>query len=516
MHRRILIGIAAGIAVFTLGIGFFTLPGVSSPAWLSPDETAAAVSGIVFGRTGSFAISDPLLTAYPWLHPRSFVAVDGAMVPVGFLGMPLLAAAVSLVFGGAGLPFVTPILALLSLIPLWSVSRSWGRIGQLATIFAWLAFPTVLLYANRGMFANLPVVCLAIWAAWLVWMFRRWTAIAAAGLLTGIALLMRPIEAVWILPWVVAGYCLRDRGPNDARNRFWDIAAFSAPVLIAAAIGAVLAWKTYGSPLAVGYQLRDPSLIAASSAATDVHVSLRESWTFGFHPRNVWFNVRAYLFSFLLPWTSTSAAAAILAWRERKNRPWIALGAWTVGILCLVYGQGIYLDNVRSGAITLGNSFLRYLLPFSVVFVLAFGWFCGWLAARGRRIGAACAILCVVFLASLGLWTAYNRDEEGLNQDRLELAKYADARANALDILAPGTVVFSERSDKIFFPAFRAVSPMPSTDRLRTFLDADAAPMALYARTADDAALSKWLADGFRLEAVLEAGNETLYTVAKP
>jgi hypothetical protein len=438
------------------------------------------------------------------------------MVPVGFLGMPLFVSGVSSLFGDVGLLVVTSILALLTLIPLWSISRRWGRVGQIATVFGWLSFPTVLLYANRGLFANLPVVCLAIWASWLVWTFRRWTAFAGAGLLTGLALLMRPTEAVWVLPWVLAAYLRSDRKPDERKWSIRELAVFALPVIIVAGLGAFLAWQTYGSPFAVGYQLRDPSTIATTGTAAPDHVSLLESWSFGFHPRNVWFNIRAYLLWFMLPWTAICAAAAAFAWREKQNRFWIALGAWTIGSLCLIYGQGIYLDNVKADAVTLGNSFLRYVLPFSVVFVLSFGWFCGHLTTRGKRIGTMCAIVCIAFITGLGLWTAYGHDEEGLNQDRIELAKYAAVRSGAEGLLDAGTVVFSERSDKVFFPAFRAVSPMPTTERLRAFLGADDAPMALYIRTADDATRATWLADGFRIEPVLDAGNETLYTVTKP
>lgn len=511
MKYRFLLPLATVIAVLTAASFLFVLFGVPGNVYLSPDENATAISAQVMADTGSFAIQDPILQAYPWLHPRSFVTFGNALVPVGFLGMPLVTAALLKLTGTAGMALFTPILVLTCLIPLWSAARRWGRPAQVAAVISWLTFPTVLLYANRGLFANLPVVCLAIWSVWFVWKWRSRTASVIAGLLAGLALLLRPTEAIWVLPWILTAYVSRDVKRNELKTHIGHAILFFIPLLAVAAIGAFLAWKTYGSPFVIGYQLRDPSTVAATTSAVSQRVSWFESWPFGFHPRNVWFNVSSYLIGFLLPWTAIFVAAGALAWRERKNRLWILCASWTVGILCIVYGQGIYQDTVTPNAATLGNSFLRYILPVSAIAAVSVAWFCGWLSKGLKRYGTGLAILCVFLLAALGIWNATIRDEEGLAQDRIELERYATIRSDASAVLPDDSVVFSDRSDKIFFPLWRAASPMPSADLIRSFASSTGVTVAVFLRTTESSKLGAMTRDGGIPDSVLDAGNESLY-----
>ncbi|MBU1348611.1 hypothetical protein KJ781_00915, partial [Patescibacteria group bacterium] len=411
----------------------------------------------------------------------------------------------------AGFVLFTPLLALSTVIPLWFATTRWGRTGQAATLVGWLTFPTVMLYANRGLFPNLPVLCLAIWASWLI--SRRGTAsLVVAGSLTGLAILIRPTEIVWVGVWVGMAY-LVSHPPKTwtLRRCVRDFIVVSAPFVAIAAIGACLAWMTYGSPLAIGYQLRDPSTgPAIATAATQV--SWFESWAFGFHPRNVWFNATSYLLTYLFPWAVLALVATVLAWKDAVERRWLYVAAWTVGVLCLIYGQGIYQDHVKADAVTLGNSFLRYLLPVAAIGALALGRVAAWIERTVPRAGFTLAILVVTLTASLGIWTATVRDDEGLTQDRIELLRYASIRDDAVSVLDPSTIVLSDRSDKIFFPAFRVASPLPPRERIAELVDT-VPGVAVFIRTLDEQTHASWVADGFELVPLIDAGNETLYRV---
>ncbi|MFH1078623.1 MAG: hypothetical protein V1745_05095 [Patescibacteria group bacterium] len=500
--------------VILLGVGFFMLSVSGGQVFLSPDETAVAVAGRFFAENGSFRILDPLLTGFPWLHPRSFVSTGEALVPVGFLGMPFLMAGIWKLFGDVGFVLFTPLLALSAVIPLWSATKRWGKTGQVATLVGWLTFPSVMLYANRGLFPNLPVLCLAIWASWAT--SRKGIApLVIAGFLTGLAAFIRPTELVWVGVWVGAAYFLtHPLKTTPLRRHARDIAMMAAPFVAVALVGAFLAWSTYDSPFTVGYQLRDPSTEAVVTTAAASQVSWFESWAFGFHPRNVWHNATSYLVTFLFPWAMLALIGAVVAWKDKAERRWLFVAAWTVGILCCIYGQGIYQDHVKPDAVTLGNSFLRYLLPVSVIAVLALGKVASWIASTMGRAGFALAVLTIALTASLGIWTATVRDDEGLSQDRIELVRYAAIRADAADALDASTVILSDRSDKIFFPVFRAVTPMPTDDRIKTL--SMTTPVAVFIRTLDDVSRTTWADQGFALEPVIDAGNETLYRVTVP
>ena len=207
------IAILAGSAIF---LWFGTaLQRTTSSIFASPDETATSVFADAWTLTGGFRIAHGLpndLADVQELHPRSVVRRSAWLVPVGFLGMPMLAAIAERIGNGFG-SFVAPLLALSSAVPLYLLSRRRSRRCAVLAVLFYLSFPIVILYANRALFPNLPVVSCALWATWGFSNIRsgcrnEWQNAAvmiAAGVATGLAFVIRPVEAAWFVPWIVWG-----------------------------------------------------------------------------------------------------------------------------------------------------------------------------------------------------------------------------------------------------------------------------------------------------------------------
>jgi hypothetical protein len=515
--RRVAFGLAAALC---LALGF-AIPSLGAGIFLSPDETAAAAAARRFAATGAMVFPNPASGAFPWLHPRSFVNQPGErMVPVGFLGLPALVGAASIAIGDLALLLVGPASAALGAWALWRLFRDrpeWERAGA---VLAWLSFPPVLLYANRGLYPNLPVVALVLagLAAW-----RHASASSSrvlAGFAVGLAAAIRPTEIVWIAAWVAAAAWLeRKEGRPRGSGWFFALAGCAVPLVLVAAVHAL----TYGAPWLVGYALRDPAIVAASATP----VAPRWTWPFGFHPRAMWFHIRGYLFGSLLPWTLAVAGAAFAwLWPHRVERkPWRAhpeawslfvAGGWTLAAVVLMYGQAVYQDHVGVNVVSSGNSFLRYALPLAPFFALAVGRLVQ--AARDEvRIPPAvrkpaAAVLVAAFVA-LGIFQATYRDEEGIAASRRALAGYARIRGEAVSALPPRTTVFSDRSDKIFFtPEAPSVSLMPPLAEIGRFV-ATGASAAYFGTTEDAAGLARWTEAGLRLESVATFEHQALYRI---
>ncbi len=519
------------ISLFLIGLvllgslTFLIFPSLGASTFLSPDETANAVVASQIALHGTAIVSDPYIQMLPWAHPRSFVDGVGGIVPVGFLGMSMVLALIQRVLGLGGVLFFTPILALSVLFPLWSWTKSWGKIGQIGTLVGWLTFPTVILYANRGLFANLPVVCLTIWAAWLLWFARQNESkarpyfIAFSGALAGLALVMRPVEVFWIAPALIVSYFIASQEKISLRTMLIHKIFFVIPFAILLAFSAWFSFHTYGHWLITGYQLRDsiasPVLEAAATTTAPVLAastrSLFSSWPFGFHPHNVWFNSWSYLVVYLLPWFLLGGVAFILALKQKRARLLLALFAWMIVSLSLVYGQALYQDNVRILAVTLANSFLRYLLPLSVIAAFSLGWCASAIDRKIPRFGWIGAVALMLLMSAFGYWTAFSRDNDGLWTNRVELMRYPQIRDAAVHLLPAQTLIVSDRSDKIFFPTFTAVSPLPSIENLQTALTESSAPVAFYIHTQSEDELQAWSAKEIDLQPLFSAGNETLY-----
>ena len=451
---------------------FFVIPSLGSSIFLSPDETANAAAARTFAQAGDLRVHNQLLREFPWLHPRSFVTQETAMVPVGFLGLPVLLAIVWTFVGEWGLILYTPLLAISVTYPLWRLSAGWGRRSQVATIATWMSFPTVILYANRGLFANVPVVCLTIWACYLLWERRTIPRGCVAGMCIGGALAMRPTEIIWILPLIALAWrCRRDRLQHrEGRPLVCCILLTFLPL----AFTSFVAWKTYGSPFAVGYFLRDPiatNAIMMNAETNALASSPRIQWPFGIHPMNVMRNVWFYLVEMLWPWTAALVAAFAVVWKKRDARPYLGVGIWTFGALVFIYGHGIYQDHVGVNVVSFGNSFVRYLIPLAVLVSFAVGV----LVAKAPR---HLAIAGSVFLAIAGTNLALRGGDESVIPARHELEKYLRIRTDVFALIngrhpstAENVVVLSDRGDKIFFPSSLLVtSPIPPATFVRSLL----------------------------------------------
>ena len=193
--------------------------------------------------------------------------------------------------------------------------------------------------------------------------------------------------------------------------------------------------------------------------------------------------------------------------------------AWTLFAGLLMYGQALYQDHVGINVSSVGNSFLRYLLPLAPLCAIATAALVSWLYARLSVSHAR--ILTLMFvgsLALLGQWTALQRDDEGIVTASQELMRYQtiriDAQKAAWELVGQNAIVLSERSDKIFFPVYRVASPLPPRTEIRSLITGADIPVLLYASTLDSALLLKWNSDGIRLRPIFSSLNETLYQMS--
>ncbi len=494
---------------------FCVIPLSGADVFLSPDETANAVAARSFSMNGSMRIVDDILKDGPWLRPRSFVTQGNAMVPVGFLGLPMIIGSLRRLLGEFALLFVIPLLVLSAGFPLWKFLQSSGRTAQIAGVAMWLGFPTVILYANRGLYPNLPVVCFGLWSAYLVWSRKAWWSTMLAGFAFGLAIAIRPVEVVWLSAWIIGAWFLR----KEKTTLAWkEVANFAVSAFAPMCAAAFVAWKTYGSIFAVGYFLRDtaPASIGAQGLATPSSPSAAAMWPFGFHPRNMWFNVRSYLFGEWLPWTVIAALCAGVTWRRREGKIASGVALWTLIVCVCVYGQSIYQDHVGINVVSSGNSFLRYMIPMAAVFALSFGVGVGMIAQRyeKKRLFPIFIAVAVALFVVGGTKFAFDGDDENLINATQELQRYQSIRASTFARFGFQTIVLSDRSDKIFFPIFRVASPLPSKDQIYQLVEQAHASVTLFTETLDDTAMIPWKNAGIQLRPIIQNQNQSLYVLS--
>ena len=493
-------------------LAFLVIPLVGTRVFLSPDETANAVSARNFGQFGTMRLPDSVLRDGPWIHPRSYVTQGDAMVPVGFLGLSAIIGTCWRMFGDWILVLFTPILVLSVVIPLWKWSTRFGFMAQVASALVWLSYPGVILYANRGLFPNLAGVCFMAWSVFALDQAResrrRFLWCIGSGFAFGCAVMIRPIELFWMLPWIVIAAISWEKDSFSLPKMRWDILFWMLGVVPCAIALFFVNWRTYGSPFTVGYWLHDPVLNQVTSS-----VAVSSLWPFGLHPRNVWFNIHSYVLGYLLPWFAVCVGAAIITWKQRVFRPILLVGLWTFGVLAVMYGEAIYQDHVGVNIVSIGNSYVRYLLPLAPLIAMSAAICVGFLIRRVPRWGAVISLALVVGMVGLGNWTALIRDQEGVISASVEVARYQSIRRMTQQAFDENVMILSERSDKIFFPVFRATSPLPSMDLMRDLVVNAPTTVALFSSVLDAAHVAPWTEAGLALRPVFQTQQQMMYVI---
>lgn len=120
-------------------------------------------------------------------------------------------------------------------------------------------------------------------------------------------------------------------------------------------------------------------------------------------------------------------------------------------------------------------------------------------------------IVGILALVGYGSWLALFADRESVYPSSKEIVRYQEIRRQALDRLIRGSVILSDRSDKIFFPVFVSVSPVPPIAEILTFLTESDLPLYLFSTTLDDRGQQEWKKKEIHIEPQFHNGNQTMY-----
>ncbi len=552
MKNKIILWISSSILLFALFSLWIRLPLISSQIRMSPDETANVVSAVSYARQGTFGLKSEYTERFFWLTPRSFVFVPEAksITPIGFLGMPFILSIIYRLTDYFGLGFFVPIFAFCTIFALWqSLPKQWSGNIKLMTVVIWMSFPTVIIYANRGVFPQMMQLCLMVWVWYFVNHKYKKITYPLAGIFTGLALAIRPLEAIWIIPVIIFAFFhrynysiadtklipskTRTLTPNKSTSaniqhslsniqRIGDAILFIVPLILLLLFFAKLGADTYGKWLVSGYQIRPEVGMEAISDVVNENqlssygrsVDLLESLPFGIHPRNIIWNIKNYFGIMLWPWMLVMLIVLYFLYKDKfwkTTNKWGVLAlAWSFLTLIIFYGNGIYQDHIIINQVSIGNSFLRYTLPTSIVFSLALGYlFSKMIRLWTLKTLGYCLAICLILF---GIWSAVSRDDEGIFANENELLTYQQIRLSAFKSIGQNVVIASDRSDKIFFPYWLSVSPMPNKTQITELLSAGA-EVAIFQTTQDEKGIADWQSYNLNLIPSFTINNQTMYHV---
>lgn len=475
-----------GVAVVSL-LFLLTAFALTQKGWgyISPDETANRFFIESFAKEGSFKVLEPLnLKLGDILFPRSIISAQGFLLPVSFLGLPILYGTIASLTGGSLASALTILFSFLAMIAWYGVVKKIiSKEVAVIAFFLLALLPAWGYYTARLLMPNVPFISFLIFSLWFA-LQRQWKKvgwhIVLSGLLFGVALSVRLSEIIWLAP-VVFGVMFFNRSKLTWKTVFIFLGGVCVPLIVVGFIQ----WKTYGSFFTTGYTFHVPAI--SDTVITDVTETSSVSWSerinsfitpifpFGIHPRAIVKSVFSYFFLF---WWFTVPSLFSFVWfvwsalKERKTeqgRRFLIICGATVfsGLwLLLAYGSWSFNDNPDPTQVTIANSYVRYWLPIFVAGTIPFAW------------GIKNVLDCInsifwkkfitiggfVILSGLFVWSVWFSAADGLLKMRSVLSESQQIRQSVLLQVDQKAVIVVDRADKIFFPFRRVIYPLRSEE----------------------------------------------------
>jgi hypothetical protein len=464
---KTILGAVAVIFFVSSMILVFGLPGL----FVSPDAVANFVFSSRLAEFNQLSLFEPLnMTFNDGLFPRSTFSLAGYILPVSFVGLPVLYGLLGKILGVGSVVLFTPILAAMALFAWRGVVEKLfnSRIALIASILL-AAHPAWWYYTARGMMHNVLFMCLLIFAVWFL-VVRPWEKarcwphaasryfdVICAGLLLGLALFVRASEIVWVaaaIIIIVVFYAKKIKWP--------EVILFGLATVIALLPMFFINNSLYGDPLSFGYVAQGEGVTEVSKVSDvveAVEVSNVSEVTstvlpFGFDLRSVMKHV--YQYGFGLFWWMSILTLLGLGYSVVKKKYWlfhvlfIVVGAW----LSIVYGSWSFTDNPDPNSVTIANSYVRYWLPVFLFCTVYAAIAIEWLRSRmtSGRLAKGVSIGLILIIAALGFRATFFAPEDGLLQVRTNLLRTAEIKAEVLDLTEQDSVIIVDHGDKIFFP----------------------------------------------------------------
>ena len=386
---------AAAVLLFVVGLVFGTKAAGGADVHGYVSEAYAWIDGNLKTR-------EPLADAAPWPDAVATFAplgyrsnAEGFIVPTYSPGIPLLMAALILVFGSGAEYWLTPLCGGALVLSTYALGKRVSAVPVAGAAALCIASSPLIIYMTCWLLGDLPAATFWTAALWLALRGDR-PSVVASGLCTAVAILIRPnLVPLAVVPLFLS---LRSGALSPAKERLARCALFvsaCAPAMV------FVAWvfdHLYGSPLRSGYGPTG-DLFKASNAA----INLRQypTWIFEAHGP----------FIFLFP---LSLAVAVKRGLDLHAR------AALCAIVLLVFGCYVTYSAFDAWWYT------RFLLPaFPAMFILAAD--AMWNVSATRRwVGGVLLLVCVAGSAAIGIREAVDRQVTSIGGEEQKYARVGD------------------------------------------------------------------------------------------
>ncbi|OGL65611.1 hypothetical protein A3B21_03040 [Candidatus Uhrbacteria bacterium RIFCSPLOWO2_01_FULL_47_24] len=439
-----------------------------------PDATANQAVIDAFIDSSRFSLPEPLNESLENIvHPRSMKALNGAIVPAGFLGMPILFGALGKILGHTGILFLGPFFSVIGVWCFyWLLRKVFDR--EIAFWSAVLAFvlPAYWYYSTLIMLPNIVFVSILIAGFALIvhspgkdkFDIYRF----ALGInLIGIALTIRTVE----LPWIMLTLALLWVAHGSSR---WFSHFIISTAAFAIAFVPILFFnkELYGEYVSVGYFTlgqtgnyisRLPREFNVGDLPTLFTIIKALILPFGWDA-NTFLKIIARYVVFANLAFASGAVLGVVTWfikgRRTRSEKWflgisLMISAW----IALYYGNWHFGDQLVLKYNLIGSSYTRYFIPIFMLFLPWIGMLISVMLKSKipKIISRAILALALAAFGYHSYQTVYAARYDGLLSVKRDTESYYQLYETVSRIVDPNAILIVDRTDKIFFPKYDVV-----------------------------------------------------------
>lgn len=435
-----------------------------------PDATAnqAFINQLITNNSLSVPFADNTLINNI-VHPRSVNVVDGQLVPMSFLGMILIFGYLGKLVTVGGTIFLTPFFAAITIFPFYFLMRKIiSDRGALLTTFLLATSAPFWYYAGHVMlhqilFISLLLIGLAFLTATNL---RDYSRTFVGMFFVGLALTVRTIEAIWVLPIIIALFFLY------CRKKWYLFLLIGIFALSLPFIQVLIANNaTYGDYFSTGYLQFNSSANLLERLPTEFQVESSGSKIvsliktaiipFGLHERNILLTVQKYLLEFYWPYLILALIGFVtFIFSKNKSRSLIIytiISLLTIAWLIFYYGNWQLADSDVLKYNFINSSYVRYWLPIYILILPAIGYLFDRISNWNKKILFWIIVPCSMILLFVYSFNLVYFSQNGLIKEKNDLNKYYFQYFQTANLMEDNAIIITDRTDKLFFSKYQVV-----------------------------------------------------------
>jgi len=414
---------------------------VSPDKFVSPDEVANYHFTQLYAQTGELRYSEDLnIIAEGIIHPRGAVFTDGYVTSAKFLGFQVVNGTLSVIIPDI-IRFLTPLLSVIGALVFYLMIRDiFNPKIALLSYFLLLILPTYWYWSSLSMFENIAgctMIIISFRYFFILPDSDKVSHYVLFGLFFGLSLFIRPDYILLVIPLGII--------------MLWKIKTIKKLYLIYAFLAFIISFGPflilnnilYGSPILTGQHVQyDTSQIFLNAESN-----------FG----NIFSN-SANLIN-LMPVIFLCTLLGVVFWVKSNG---LKSKYFVFAILSLLVFSFYYLDD-KVIETSLHSSYVRYLLPASILFIPFISYF---ILNFQSKIVPIFLIFILVIINALTIIPPIKS-----NLDSVE--GYALLSQNIASVTESDAVIFLDYWDKAIFPERRVaiISELPEENRPEKFSD---------------------------------------------